>query len=98
MATDRQAQEIVAHRLAEEIVRRWQGGEALGTPSLYNVAREVLVEAFMDDRGEDLADAILAVQRKVGVDGSDDPESLDYRVTHLEDRVGALMGRRTGHV
>ncbi|MDQ6796456.1 MAG: hypothetical protein M3011_00285 [Actinomycetota bacterium] len=35
-----------AHHLAERIVDRWTTGQALGTPSLYNIAREVLCEAF----------------------------------------------------
>lgn len=35
-----------AHRLSTEVVRRWTSGKTLGTPSLYNVVREVLVEEF----------------------------------------------------
>ena len=37
---------VRAHRLSTEVVRRWTSGKVLGTPSLYNVVREVLVEEF----------------------------------------------------
>ncbi len=37
---------IRAHRLAEEIVRRMKSGKSLGSPSPYNIAREVLIEEF----------------------------------------------------
>lgn len=40
---------MLAHRLASEMVARIKDGRALGTPSFYNIAREVLIEEFASD-------------------------------------------------
>lgn len=40
------APDIRADRLASEMVRRVKWQKALGRPSFYNIAREVLIEEF----------------------------------------------------
>lgn len=40
------APDIRADRLASEMVKRVKGQRALGRPSFYNIAREVLIEEF----------------------------------------------------
>lgn len=37
-------------------------------------------------------DAIEAMQAKIGIDGSTDPNSLDYKVSDLETQIGNLEG------
>ncbi len=46
-----EAAEIRADRLASEIVRRFLAEEAVGRPSLHNIAREVLIEDFATEEG-----------------------------------------------
>lgn len=43
--------DIRAHRLASEIASRLAKGKALGTPSAYNITREVLIEEFAKEEG-----------------------------------------------
>lgn len=43
------AASLTAHRLAEEIANRVAAGRpSLGTPSVYNITREVLLEHYAD--------------------------------------------------
>lgn len=46
--------EIRADRLASEIVRRCLAEEALGKPSLHNIAREVLIEDLIANQPTEL--------------------------------------------
>lgn len=41
--------EQLAHDMASEIADRYAQGKALGRPSVYNVAREVIVERLSQD-------------------------------------------------
>lgn len=44
--SESEAPDIRANRLASEMMKRVKGQRALGTPSFYNIAREVLIEEF----------------------------------------------------
>ena len=48
------------------------------------------------DQHKNANDAIKALQSKVGVDGSADTASLDYRVTQLESESGSLIVEQLG--
>lgn len=50
-------------------------------------ALETLIETIIGNR-ENAQEAILAIQRKVGINDSKDPNSIDYRVAQLENTVG----------
>lgn len=45
-SAEREAPDMRAHRLASEMATRLKWQRALGTPSFYNIAREVMIEEF----------------------------------------------------
>lgn len=61
------------------------------------VATQTLATNQHRQRHKDLQDAIVAVQTTVGVSGSDDPNSIEYRVTQASAAAGGAASALAAH-